>query len=88
MSREGYLSVRATTKQGKGGGERGGVEREGERDGTWYITVNLSGINLSHKRIGNNKGRKRGVLQRVRGGGKGGGRRGEAVSLTVHYRVY
>ena len=38
-------------RKGGGRGKRGGVEREGERDGTWYITVNLPGINLSHKRI-------------------------------------
>ena len=87
MSREGYLSVRATTKQREGGGEeRGGVERDGERDGTWYITVNLPGINLSHKRIGNNKGRKRRVIQRIRGGKGGGGgraRRGSVLNGTL-----
>ena len=59
-----------------GGEERGGVEREGESDGTWYITVILSGINLSHKRIGNNKGKKRGFRK-----GKGG--RGSVLNGTL-----
>ena len=31
-------------------GRGGGVERESETDGTWYLTLILSGINLFHKR--------------------------------------
>ena len=52
--------------------------------GTWYITVDLPGINLSHKRIWNNKGRKRRVLPRVKGGrGEGRTRRGNVLNGTL-----
>ena len=63
----------------KEGGGRGGVERGRER---WYLVYNGNSIwdqSILIKGLEITRGR-RGVLERVRGG--------EAVYLTVHYRVY